>query len=256
MNAIDYTFADYENLLDAAINAAYEFLSVEKYLRAIELPERFIVLRHDVDRKEANAAIMAKCEAARDITATYYFRTSTFDSELIQTIADQGHEIGYHYEDLSQTDGDIRAAHQRFQEQLGRFRQHAAIDTVCAHGSPLSRYTNTDMWKNGHSPEAYGLLGEAYLSIDVNTELGLDYFSDTGRTWATQPPSISAIRTTDDLIKAIERQTCSQIYLLTHPSRWANSQLELIERLTWDIGAEATKFLVSKLPQSSVYSLS
>jgi hypothetical protein len=107
MNAIDYTFADYENLLDAAVNAGYELLSVEKYLRATELPERFIILRHDVDRKAANAAIMAKCEATRDIEATYYFRTSTFDPELIQTIADQGHEIGYHYEDLSQTDGQL-----------------------------------------------------------------------------------------------------------------------------------------------------
>jgi hypothetical protein len=112
------------------------------------------------------------------------------------------------------------------------------------------------MWEDDCSIETYGLLGEAYLSIDLSAECSPDYFSDTGRSWATQPPSIGTIRTTDDLIETVEEQVCSRIYLLTHPSRWADNRLELIERLIWDVGAEAAKFVVSKLPRSAVYSLS
>lgn len=240
MNLVDYTFRAYEDLLDAAINAGYVVLPVVDYLRADELPERYLVLRHDVDRKVGTAVAMATREATRGIRATYYFRTNTFDPVTVKQLADHDHEVGYHYEDLAQTHGDVQAARQRFAHNLNRFGEYVTVETVCAHGSPLSPVTNTKLWDN--LPSEHGLMGEAYRSIDVGADSqdGLRYLSDTGRTWRTSG-GIKDVETTGDLIAALESEEYPHIYLLAHPCRWARNRAELTERLVWDLGAETAK---------------
>lgn len=88
---------------------------------------------------------MAALETRRDIQTTYYFRTSTFDPGTARAMAEQGHEIGYHYEDLGRTGGDHKAVRRRFELNLERFRQYVPIETACAHRSPLSPHANTDV---------------------------------------------------------------------------------------------------------------
>lgn len=248
MNILDFTFETYEEILDAALDAGYAFLPIQEYLRAEELPARFVLLRHDVDRRPGNAVTMARLETHRGIAATYYFRTSTFDPASAQALAGGGHEIGYHYEDLARTAGDYEAAHRRFERNLERFRRHVPVETACAHGSPLSPQTNTDIWE-GCSPAQYGLLGEAYRSIEVGPDAasGLRYLSDTGRTWRTPDSGIESVVATDDLVAAIESGTYPRLYLLAHPCRWADGRLDLANRVAWDLAAESAKFAVGKL---------
>jgi hypothetical protein len=248
MNVLDYTFEAYEGLLDAALDAGYAFLTVREYLRAAALPDRFVLLRHDVDRQPSSAVSMAGLESRRDIGATYYFRTATFDPETALAMAERGHEVGYHYEDLAQANGDHEAAHRRFERNLDRFRRHVPVKTACAHGSPLSPHANTDVWER-RSPADYDLLGEAYRSIDVGADAlgGLRYLSDTGRTWRTPGSGIASVATTDDLVRAIELGAYPRLYLLAHPCRWAGGRLGLAGRIAWDIGAESAKFAIGKL---------
>jgi hypothetical protein len=248
MNVFDYTFEAYEGLLDAALAAGYAFLPVCEYLRADDLPDRFVVLRHDVDRRPANATRMAALESHRDVAATYYLRTATFDPETARAMAERGHEIGYHYEDLAYEKGDLDAARRRFERNLAVFREHVPVETACAHGSPLSPHANTDLWEVC-SPAEFDLRGEAYRSIDVGpgTPGGLRYLSDTGRTWRTPGSGIERVATTDDLVRAIESGAYPRLYLLAHPCRWAGGTLELASRVAWDLGAESAKFAVGKL---------
>lgn len=248
MNVLDYTFEAYERLLDAALAAGYTVLPVREYLSGGEPPERFVVLRHDVDRRPINAVRMAGLEASRDVTATYYFRTTTFDPATARRMAERGHEIGYHYEDLAQANGDLEAARRRFEANLERYRRYVPVETACAHGSPLSPHANGEMWE-GCSPADYGLFGEAYRSIDVGPDSSDDlrYLSDTGRTWRTPGSGIDSVATTDDLVAAIESKAYPRLYLLAHPSRWADGPLSLAGRIAWDLGAESAKFAVGKL---------
>lgn len=248
MNIVDYTFEAYKNILDAALDAGYTFLTIQEYLRADEPPDRFVLLRHDVDRRPGNAVTMADLETRRGIVATYYFRTATFDPETARALAGRDHEVGYHYEDLARSNGDLEVAHRRFDRNLERFRRHVSIETVCAHGSPLSPHKNTDIWEH-RSPAQYGLLGEAYHSIDVGPDAPnrLRYLSDTGRTWRTPGSGIKSVATTDDLLAAIESGTYPGLYLLAHPSRWAHGRVELANRVVWDLAAESAKFAVGKL---------
>lgn len=234
----DFTFEIYEQLLQAGLDAGYEHLTVREYLSSEELPERFIIHRHDVDRKPENSLAMARLEAEYDIPSTYYFRTidKTFKPELIREIEALGHEIGYHYEDMDRADGDVDGAHESFATELKRLRELTTIETVCMHGNPLTSHDNRDMWDGSKSFEAYGLLGEAYLSMDF---IDVTYFSDTGRTWEDGALKVKdhpvgeneknvQVDGTDELIDLVNRGSVPRLCLLSHPNRWAKTSAEYI----------------------------
>lgn len=248
MKLTGFALSDYRKFLDTALAAGWNFFTVNEYLRTSRPEEPFVVLRHDIDRKLESAVKMAAIEANRDIGATYYFRTSTFDPKTAQSLEDQGHEIGYHYEDFVKTGGDHRAAHERFEANLEQFRQHVDVTTVCSHGNPLSPYTNTDMWTDGFDFEDYDLLGEAYLSMDYTDRrpTNLLYLSDTGRDWNLELSTFGSVRTTDDVSALIDERAYDRLYMLVHPCRWSKSRLEFVERTGWDIATETVKSLVER----------
>lgn len=251
----DFTFEKYEELITASLEAGYDHLTVREYLTLEELPERFMMYRHDVDRKPENALAMAQLEASLGISSTYYFRTvsGTFDPVIIREIESLGHEIGYHYEDLDRASGDVDRAHDSFSTELDRLREVATVDTVCMHGNPLTRHDNREMWTDGRRFEEYGLLGEAYLSMDF---ADVTYFSDTGRTWQDGALKIKdhtmgdgekhvQATTTDSLIDLISTEDVPRLCLLAHPNRWAEGTLEYVLELTKDTGTNVGKRLIS-----------
>ncbi|WP_321112203.1 hypothetical protein [Halorussus salinisoli] len=248
MQLTGFDLADYERLLDVALANGWQFVTVEEYLRDDDLEEPFVVLRHDVDRKVGSAVAMANAEADRDVQSTYYFRTSKFDSETARAMSEQGHEIGYHYEDLAKTHGDVAAAYDRFERNLERFRKHVDVTTACAHGSPLSPHNNTDMWSDDPNFDEYDLLGEAYLSINFDNDrpAGLYYLSDTSRDWNLDLPGFGLIRNTDDVVDALRARARSRLYMLAHPCRWSKSRVEFLERSGWDVTTETVKSLVER----------
>lgn len=249
MNIRDFTFDHYEKLLDTALDNGYTFYTVDKYTRRSDHDDPYIVIRHDVDRKVSTARSMAKTEAERNIPTTYYFRTSTFSPEVVTEVVDHGHEIGYHYEDLVKTRGNIEASHERFARNLARFREHAEVTTICPHGSPLSSHHNLAMWNSENRIEDYDLTGEAYLSMETSHDDSAkpSYLSDTGRNWNTSLPEFGRLSTTDDLVAALEADCCNRLYLLVHPGRWSRSTAEQIQRVAWDLAAEAGKIAARRV---------
>ncbi|XVH33582.1 hypothetical protein ACNS7O_18190 (plasmid) [Haloferacaceae archaeon DSL9] len=248
----DFTDEAYAALLDAGLDAGYEFLTVREYFSNEELPDRFIVVRHDVDRKPMNSLQMARTEAVRDISTTYYFRIipKTFRPSIIRATADLGHEVGYHYEDLDTADGDVDAAHDSFERNLRRFRRICDVDTICMHGNPLTAHDNRDMWTGSYTYEQYGLLGEAYLSMDFEE---VTYFSDTGRTWMDGPLKVKdhtmgqgtkhvQADSTWDLIDILAARQVDRACLLVHPNRWAGSYAELLSERTKDAATNVVKY--------------
>ncbi len=247
----EFTMAAYADLLDAVDDAGVEPLTVREYLASDDLPERFVILRHDVDRKPGNAERMAELEADRGVAATYYYRTSTFTRERVQRIEDLGHEVGYHYEDYVRASGDLEDAHRRFANNLDVFRRACSVDTICMHGNPLSPHDNRDMWTEPGAPsfEAYDLLGEAYLSMDF---ADVTYFSDTGRTWLDGDLKIKdetvgdsrkavAAATTTDLATLFRTGELDRACVLAHPSRWADSLPELVSARSKDHAVNLVK---------------
>lgn len=253
----DFTYHAYEELIRAAVASGYPFLTVREYLTREERPERFVVMRHDVDRKPENALDMARMEADAGVSTTYYFRTTSgaFEPEIIREVESLGHEVGYHYEDLDRADGDRAAAHESFAENLRRVREVADVSTVCMHGNPLTPHDNRDMWQTGDGFEDYGLLGEAYLSVDFTD---VTYFSDTNRTWYDARTTVNdwpvgpsgkdlQVGSTRELVELIEAGRLDRLYLLSHPNRWAGSYPELVAELTKDAVIDLGKWGLWKL---------
>lgn len=206
---MDFTVNTYQKLLDSLINAGYNFQTFTEFLEKPE--ERTILLRHDVDDKKLNSLQFAKIQHKRGIKGTYYFRMvpQSYDEYVIKEIADLGHEIGYHYEDMdfasSKLDsskfgvlpkGRLRrklkeedlydTAIEIFKENLSTLRQLYPVKTICMHGSPRSPFDNKALWKK-YNYKDFDIIGEPYFDIDFNEVF---YLTDTGRMWDGEKVSI------------------------------------------------------------------
>ena len=115
-----------------------------EYMEAIHLmmqqdkPDDFVIIRHDVDRMPYRALDMAKLESKKGIKSTYYFRSKkhTFKPKIIKEISSLGHEIGYHYESLSDAKGDMDLAFADFEKNLNRFLGKPQIELIDEFGTP------------------------------------------------------------------------------------------------------------------------
>lgn len=225
LNGKDFTIHKFKRLCEAIVDN-YPTITMAEYVEG-RLPERFVIMRHDVDRMPGHALETARIEEELGIRATYYFRAkkSVFKPDIMRNIRDLGHEIGYHYETLSDVNGDHDKAIRLFQSNLDKFRHICDVRTICMHGRPLSKYDNRDLW-NTYDFRDFGITGEAYLSAGKD----LDYFSDTGRSWSnrnnlrdfiTGGRESHTARTTDNLIELVEGYKVNKFYILTHPERWS-----------------------------------
>ena len=130
----------------------------------------------------------------------------SFDERIIKEIYYLGHEIGYHYEDVSisalrrngataqrqktgkgRTTRDSRRTEEElakiaiesFKTNLEKLRQIVPVKTICMHGSPMSRWDSRLLWKY-YDYHDFGIIGEPYFDIDFDKVL---YLTDTGRRW-------------------------------------------------------------------------
>ena len=226
---MDFTIRKYRELVRAFIESGFQITTVRQYLET--RPEgKVLVLRHDVDEQPQNALKMAEAEKELGVNATYYFRivSKSNHPDIIQKIVAMGHEIGYHYEDLTLSEGDVTKAIDSFSKNLEYFRHYYSVKTVCMHGSSSSRFDNREIWKQV-SLSDYGLIGEPYLSFNFSQ---VYYLTDTGYAWdggkyavrdkVDSPFSLSFHRT-DEVIKAVQNgQFPKQSLVLAH-TLWTDS---------------------------------
>jgi hypothetical protein len=166
---MDFTLDRYAQLCTALVEAGYIGMGMAAYLTSP--PEntlgRVVLLRHDVDSHPTYSLKMAQVEHQHGLTATYFYRTvgSLLRPEIVKAVSILGHEIGYHYETLAQSRGNLDQAVQLFGEELARLRQYAPVRVASMHGSPLRPWDNRDIW-NRVSPADFGLAGEVYRDLD------------------------------------------------------------------------------------------
>jgi len=256
---VDFTLSAYRQLLKALQQAGYTFYTFEDWCEG-KAEGRYVILRHDVDLKVAQSLVVARIEAEMGIRATYYFRIvpQSNQPEMIRAIAALGHEIGYHYEDLSLFNGDTNKALDHFKTQLTYFRQFYPVKTICMHGSPVSKFDNRDLWKLNDYREL-GVVGEPYfdlLSSPAALNGDVTYFTDTARMWdggrynvrdksvisqqstvSSDQSSVSSskknnIHSTFDFIEYINNKPNENgMMITTHPQRWTDKPLPWLQEL-------------------------
>lgn len=240
---------DYLSLIEMLGAARKRLGGVADFLQAEEKQGR-VILRHDVDRRPAKSCALARLERAAGVRSTYYFRVTAageFPAAAIADIAGNGHEIGYHYEDLSACGGDRAQALARFQRNLFELRKLAPCTTVSMHGAPLSRHDNQDLLHDGDLERA-GLLGDAVASVRSFSPY---YLTDTGGRWlATQSNLRDRVGDAwphdalPDASQAFQRfitQATRPLYISTHPERWSASLVDYCGVKALDVVANSIK---------------
>ena len=166
-----------------------------------------------------------------------------------------------------------------FRENLEKLRRVVPVETICMHGSPLSRYDNRKLWEK-YDYREFGIIGEPYFDIDFNKVL---YLTDTGRRWdgeavsvrdkavgswqlakgrkglrdeetksednpATRTPYPAPVfhfHSTFDIIRACESGILpDQLMITLHPQRWYNEPIPWVRELVWQNLKNAGKWII------------
>jgi len=261
---LDFTYSKYEQIIQAIAASNYKTLTIAEYINAEKLPDKFIILRHDVDLDPYYQLQFARLEHSHNIRSSYYFRhiPAIFKEEVIHEVHALGHEVGYHYEVFTKAKGDPEAAMKLFRDEQEVFKQKWGSTTVCPHGGSFidtadgysltnilkllpgllsgkkvfSKHINFDMWSH-HNFAEFAIAGDAYRSVNFKNML---YLSDTGRSWKQRYKRLDKvdsdinglfqINSSDDIINIISHHKTNQIYLLVHFEQWKNN---LPDWLAW-----------------------
>ncbi|MBS4014223.1 MAG: hypothetical protein KGZ97_10785 [Bacteroidetes bacterium] len=248
---VDFTKNTLKSLILALSKQGYSFYTFNK-LTDSDKKTKAIILRHDIDKIPRNALKIAKLENELGVVGSYYFRSlpCSYNEEIIKQIAALGHEIGYHYENLSVNKGAFEKAIEDFKSNLNKFRAIADVKTICMHGSPLSKWDNRKLWEK-YDYRDFGIIAEPYFDVDFSQVL---YLTDTGRRWDGEKVSIRdkvtpttpipytlypipishPFKKTKDIISAAEQGLLPDKIMITiHPQRWTDSPLPWMKELIW-----------------------
>ena len=146
---MDFTINLLPKLYKALQSQGFSFISVSDILQKKEISSKYIILRHDVEKYYENALEFARIQNELGIRGVYYFRISEnhFKPDIVRQIVSLGHEVGYHYDDLTKCNGNYDCAIKRFEKNLNMLREIVPVKTICMDGSPLSRYDNRNLWR-------------------------------------------------------------------------------------------------------------
>ena len=280
---LDFTLTKYRELLESLVGAGYRLISFEQYLQTYQLDnlptaspivpnnarirtyqptDRFVILRHDIDKRARQALLVGQIEREAGACASYYFRVVSESNrpDVIRRIAGMGFEVGYHYEDMSLTGGDPAKAKRHFSDWLSYFRRYYPVRTVCMHGAPQSGYDSKDLWRYCDYHD-FGIIGEPYFDTDFSRVV---YLTDTGRRWDGYCVSVRdkipqyqeqwnkqgfVYHTTDDIIRAAKAGTLPErIMMTTHPQRWTdNPALWCYELLRQTLANIVKRILINRV---------
>jgi hypothetical protein len=276
---MDFNLHAFDKLLKSFLDKNYQFQTFYDFL--VAPISKVVILRHDVDRLPYNALQTAVIEHQMGIKGTYYFRVvpESFNERIIKQIANLGHEIGYHYENMDSVSTRFRgkdikfknaeekrvsiidAAYEEFCENLERFRKIYPVKTICMHGSPRSKWDNKEIWRT-YDYRKLGIIGEPYLDIDFNEVF---YLTDTGRRWDGFRYSVRdrvpqqqkwiekglVFGTTLDIIEAVKENRFPEKAMITiHPQRWHNKPLPWMREWATQNIKNMAKYLLIKFRES------
>lgn len=236
---------EYRRLLQNALDAGYEVIDNEQWLQRLRAgqigPEqRVLVMRHDIDTDPRLSLDWHRIESALGCRASYYFRQSTRDAEVMSTLARAGVHVSYHFEELAtyakdnrlRTPAAVEAAmpeiQAQFERNLAELRQQFGLpmNVICSHGDWMNRYLkmpNRVLTHDDALRERAGILSETY-DDEVMMPFAA-YVSDD------DPPTYWARGNPFELVQ----QGVSPLGVLTHPklwrSHWASNASELTVRI-------------------------
>jgi hypothetical protein len=217
---------NYQYLLDKAKKNGYRIVPVVEWFRNYEQlkNERVVIMRHDVDQDTVTAMALGFIEHQLKCRSSFYYRWCTASHKSISYIKSLGHELGLHYETLSDygvknhinqksavTPEVIQICRNLLKLEIQEFEAlFGNIFSIAAHGAGWNKTMGIPNFAlmQGENPADYGIETWAY-SPEVKDRASI-YISDSGDKWT--PISFE---------DGINRQYQS-MYVLVHPLWWNN----------------------------------
>lgn len=239
--------AAYSRLLSTALAEGYSFLILSEYHDMMTgnqlLPEKMIVLRHDIDTDPRGALSFFAVERSFGIRASYFFRLRTWDQQVIDILRSKGMEIGYHYEELATfakanriKDKEtvlrsLTAIREIFRQNLNHLRRNNDIVSFASHGDFTNRVLGQSNCIILDDPELRVELRVKYEAYDPVIKNGeIKHISDKGYPLHYYP---------EEPFSLINRG--ESFIFLTHPRWWRKNlqanikelMIRMYEGVTW-----------------------
>jgi len=224
---------EYEQVLQELISNGYEHITLRDYAYGLtngSLNGKYFINRHDIDTDTKTARDFFEIEKKLGVKASYYFRLSTLDIDLMREIESYGSEASYHFEEIAQfaKDNHIKS-HKEILNKIDDIKdifKHNFLDierklgykleTVVAHGDFVNRklkITSNELLKDQKLRKELGIICEGY---DKNITDSIDiYVSDKAYPEYYYPKPIFEYIGNKNII-----------YMLTHTRQW---QVNIIE---------------------------
>lgn len=174
-----------------------------------ELPERALLLRHDIDDRPCWIEPMARVEAERGAVSTYCLQVGSrfygLDDEAdraVATLLACGHELGLHF-DSSRTASDDEVVEGVFREaRVLEQRYDVPVRVVSFHMPGVRPVGHLDVAPlvNTYAPRFFA---------------DIAYLSDSNQNWRGKDPEA-------------ELRAADRIQFLTHPTLWSGRPLRAI----------------------------
>ncbi len=206
-------------------------MSVRQFVRArSQAGDRVLILRHDVDVVSPATRIMSRLERSYGATASYYFRNSTYDPQLMRTLEATGNEASLHFETISDyaransIEDKQELVRRNFLEpcrtalvcnlQLFRTLVGVPCATIAAHGDSINRRIGVPNSYLTSSRDSYTYFGIELEVYDEQFLRSIDhYVSDDA------PDMHGGYRGETTPTQAI-RSESAVVLFLTHPHHW------------------------------------
>ena len=245
---------EYDALLHEIDRNGYEFLTCADYacrrLGGLPLPRLVCLLRVDVDSDVDAAVQMFDRQQRLGLRASFYFRLSTLDPEIMRVIAAQGSEVGYHYEEVATIAKRLRLktrdavmAHmelmrEEFRSNFRRFSTSAgfAPATVASHGDFANRRLNVPntVLIDTEIREELGILAEAYDPVFESTFESRIIDRELPVRWSPETPHDAM------------RRGARVMRILVHPRQWQCNRKENLRQEVVRL-VEGARFRVLRL---------
>lgn len=222
---------EYRRTLQVAKEHEYQMVGVLDYARLVKkngLDGKKIYLnRHDIDTSPKVAREMFEIEKevfGKEGTATYYFRDTTTDVDLIHEIDAYGYETGYHYEELATyakknklksrqaIEESISKAGEIFLKDLYHFREltDSRSITIASHG---------DFINTRYDIQSYEILKD--LNIRERARIEAEAYDEDLMQYVQERLADQHLLAgySESVVSAFERNI-PVVMTLTHPRNW------------------------------------
>ena len=224
----NFTLKEYEKYLEVT-KLKYPCLGFEVLDNEI-LPDRFAIIRHDVDMSPHRALEIARIEARHGVRALYtillnekfYNPFEITIRKLIAEISELGHEIGLHF------NPEWHDIHSEVQLSDSIRWEADVLNEILKKENigPVKTFTfhNTTPFSMKCHKRFYGSLRNAYAG---DLQKHVEYISDSNGYWK--------YRSWGDLLK----ENHPRIQILTHPEWWMSKECEPAEKVCKELSRRA-----------------